>query len=141
MASTTFSGPVKSGTVREGASANVGFVPVVQTAEISFDATLTQSATMYLPENAEILDIYVLPQTVYDSATSAGLTVGKTAGAAEFMASVDVKTATLNRGTQTAAISTLWRNITTNTTLVATVTSVGQPTAGKATVVVVYRQR
>ena len=30
MATTTFSGPVKAGTVREGASANVGYVVMAQ---------------------------------------------------------------------------------------------------------------
>ena len=39
MATTTFSGPIKAGTVREGASANVGFVKMAQT------ATWTQSTT------------------------------------------------------------------------------------------------
>jgi hypothetical protein len=38
MATTTFSGPIKAGTVREGASANVGFVVMAQSA-VSNDGT------------------------------------------------------------------------------------------------------
>lgn len=141
MASSTFSGPIKAGDVREGAFANVGSVEMVQTAEIAVDATLVQSATMYVPANSEIIDIYVLGQEAYDSATSAGLTVGKTAAGTDFLASVNVKNTGIQRATLTTAQAVLWRNVTTNTKIVATVTSVGQPTTGKVTVVVKYRQR
>ena len=58
MATTTFSGPIKAGTVREGASANVGFVKMAQT------ATWTQSTTaadtgIIIPANSQITEIII----------------------------------------------------------------------------------
>ena len=44
MASTTFSGPVKAGTIREGSSANVGSVLMAQSAVIDIIGA-TNSAT------------------------------------------------------------------------------------------------
>lgn len=141
MGASTFSGPLKAGDVREGATANVGFAVMTQTVEIVRDATLVQNGTIYLPANAEILGINSITQVAYDSATSATLSVGYTSGGTEFAGSVNVKNAGNQAASPSVAQGVVWRNITTNTTLVATVTSVGQPTVGKVTVVVTYRQR
>jgi hypothetical protein len=141
MGASTFSGPLKAGTVREGASANVGSAVMVQTAEITFDADLTQEATMYLPQNAEIIGINSVTQVAYNSATSATLTVGTASAGTQFAGSLNVKNTGNQAAAPTAAQGVLWRDIGTSTTLVATVTSVGQPSAGKVTVVVTYRQR
>jgi hypothetical protein len=56
MATTTFSGPVKAGTIREGASANTGFVliTVVATYNQSGSAATAGAATatvLYLQNN------------------------------------------------------------------------------------------
>ena len=45
MATTTFSGPVKAGSIREGATANTGFVLMAQSAVIDIiGATATTTA-------------------------------------------------------------------------------------------------
>jgi hypothetical protein len=141
MGASTFSGPLKAGTVREGATANVGSALMVQTAEIVRDATLTQNATMYLPANAEIVSIASITQVAYDSATSATLTVGTASAGTQFAGSINAKSAGNQQASPTVAQGVTWRDIGANTTLVATVTSVGQPSVGKVTVVVTYRQR
>ena len=58
MATTTFSGPIKAGSIRDGSSANTGFVKMAQT------ATWTQSTTaadtgIVIPANSQILEITV----------------------------------------------------------------------------------
>jgi GTPase involved in cell partitioning and DNA repair len=141
MGASTFSGPLKAGTVREGASANVGSAVMTQTIEIARDATLVQNGTIYLPQNAEILSIHSVPQVLYDSATSATLSIGTASGGTQYGGSLDMKTVGRKEPAYTAAQGLAMRDIGTNTTLVATVTSVGQPTVGKVTVVVQYRQR
>jgi hypothetical protein len=143
MGASTFSGPLKAGTVREGASVNVGNAVLAQTQVVAFDADLTQEAIFNLPPNAQIIDIYADVETVYNSATSATLTFGTASAGTQYIGSgVDVKTVGRKRASSiTAAIATAMKDIGTNTAVYATVTSVGQPSAGQIVVTVQYMQR
>ena len=69
MATTTFSGPVKAGTVREGASANVGYVVMAQSEAITELAANTASSII-IPANSQIINFYVLIQTAWDGGTN-----------------------------------------------------------------------
>ena len=69
MATTTFSGPIKAGTVRDGASANVGFAVMTQSAAITELAANTASSII-IPANSQITNMYVLVQTAWDGGTN-----------------------------------------------------------------------
>ena len=69
MGTTTFSGPVKAGTVREGASANLGFVTMAQSAAITELAANT-ATSIIIPANSQITNMYVLIQTAWDGGTN-----------------------------------------------------------------------
>ena len=69
MGTTTFSGPVKAGTVREGASANLGFVTMAQSAAITELAANT-ATSIIIPANSQITNMYVLVQTAWDGGTN-----------------------------------------------------------------------
>ena len=69
MGTTTFSGPINAGTVREGASANVGFTVMTQTAAITELAANTASSII-IPANSQITNMYVLVQTAWDGGTN-----------------------------------------------------------------------
>lgn len=141
MSSSTFSGPIKSGTVRKGATANLGKAVLQQKGTLAFDTTLVQSLTFYIPENCTIVDIIVDVITAYDSATSATLSVGTAAAGTQYASGVDVKAATGRiRPTFTATQLGNMQATTTNTSVVATVTSVDQPTAGSTRVTILYVQ-
>lgn len=140
MGSTTFSGPVKAGTIREGSGVNTGFTLLSQTGVINFDATLVQNLTFALPENALIVDIISDALVVYDSATSATLSVGTTTGGTTYASGVSTKAAGRVRPTFTSAQVAAMDGIGTTTAVVATVTSVGQPTAGSTRVTILYTQ-
>ena len=77
MGTTTFSGPVKAGTIREGASANVGFVVMSQSAAITELAANT-ATSIIIPANSQISNMYVLVQTAWDGGTNT-LDVGTSA--------------------------------------------------------------
>ena len=77
MGTTTFSGPVKAGTIREGASANVGTLVCAQSAAITELAANTESAIV-IPANSQIINMYVLVQTAWDGGTNT-LDVGTSA--------------------------------------------------------------
>ena len=69
MGTTTFSGPVKSGTVREGASANVGFLVAAQSAAITENGSASDTGII-IPANSQIINMYVLIQTAWDGGTN-----------------------------------------------------------------------
>ena len=142
MAQTTFSGPLASGDINAGKTGgpNLGFAVLSQTVLIDFDATLVQNATVYLPFGSQILNIVVDVLTQYNSATSATLTVGTASAGTTYASGVNAKTAARTTPTFTAAQLTSMANIGNTGPVVATVTSVGQPTAGQVRVTYLYVQ-
>lgn len=137
MGATTFSGPLRVGD-KDSAPSNLGTTVLSQRKTVSRNATLVSDATFTLPANATIVDAFADPTTLFDSATSATLSFGTASGGTQYGGSMDVKTAGRKRPTLTIAQAAAMANITTNTSLVATVTSVGQPTVGAVDVVVLY---
>lgn len=101
---------------------------------------LVQTATIKLPVNAEILDFIIDVNVAYDSATSATLTIGQSAGGTEYVSGVNAKTTGRASPTITNTQGGNMRNIGTNTTVYLTVTSVGAPTVGDITVICRYIQ-
>ena len=69
MGTTTFSGPVKSGSIREGASSNVGTLVCAQSEAITELAANTESSII-IPANSQIINMYVLVQTAWDGGTN-----------------------------------------------------------------------
>jgi len=142
MSQTTWSGPLASGDKNAGVTGgpNIGLAVLSQTAVITYDATLVQNATFYLPTNSQIVDIIVDELVAFNSATSATFSAGITSGGTEYVSGVNVKTTGRKSNSYSAAQLAAMDDIDTNTTLVATVTSVGQPTAGSARVTLLYVQ-
>lgn len=142
MSQTTFSGPLASGDINAGKTGgpNLGFAVLSQTVLLNFDATLVQNATVNLPFGSQILNIVVDVLTAYNSATSATLTVGTASAGTTYASGVNAKTAARTTPTFTAAQLTSMANIGSTGPVVATVTSVGQPTAGQVRVTYLYVQ-
>ena len=86
MGQSTWSGPIRAGTVREGASANIGHVILMQTATLGFaQATGVNTATgIILPAGFTIVDITFDVTTVWNSATSDALEIGDDTDVDEF---------------------------------------------------------
>lgn len=137
------------------AAGNMGDVVLAQSVALPRNATLTTTATFTLPANATIIGFDLYVDVAYDSATSATLTVGTTqtsttigaASATAFVTSVNAKTAGRTTATHTAAQSLAMSNVgrvvgtTAGVNVVATITSVGQPSVGTARLVCTYLQR
>jgi hypothetical protein len=142
MAQTTWSGPLASGDRNAGESGgpNIGLVTLAQTALINFDATLVQNATFNIPASSQIVDFYVDVLTQFDSATSATLSAGTASGGTQYLSAINVKTAARRPNAFSAAQLAAMDDVGTNRTVVATVTSVGQPTAGQVRVTMLYVQ-
>jgi hypothetical protein len=142
MSQTTWSGPLASGDRNAGESGgpNLGFVTLSQTALINFNATLTQNATFNIPASSQIVDFYVDVLTAYDSATSATLSAGTASGGTQYLSAISVKTAARRPNAFSAAQLAAMDDVGTNRSVVATVTSVGQPTTGQVRVTMLYVQ-
>lgn len=102
--------------------------------------SLVQTISITLPQNAQIVGFDIDVMTAYDSATSATLSIGSAAAGTQYVSSINAKTAGRAAPTYSAAQLLAMSNITTNTTVYATVTSVGAPGAGSVLITCNYIQ-
>jgi hypothetical protein len=141
MARSTFSGPLKVGPVREGSGVNTGDLVLHKSTSLVQDGEATvDAATIKLPANSRIVDIVVDVTEAFDSATSATLTVGRTSAGTELASGVNAKTQGRVRPTFTTTQLTNMADISTNTSVIASVAAVGATTEGAVTIHVFYVQ-
>jgi len=140
MAASTFSGPVKIGTVREGASANLGSVVLAQYGGLSHTAAASKDSTIILPANSRIIDIRIDCLVAYTAGTAATLKVGKTSGGEEYVTSTDFKSAGAGRLaiTFTAAQLLKMSNIGSDTSIILNITTTGTTGVGTMVWAVTY---
>lgn len=146
MSFTTFSGPIRSGTVREGAGRNTGVVTLAQ----SYDTGDLTGAIVgnidvvpfIVPKGTQITDITV-DQTVAATAGTMTVSMGTSAGGAQLMAAVASTAGGRFRGVATAATQLAWQTSTTADTTIYVRIAVGTATltAGRAVITVNYAQR
>lgn len=142
MGSTTFSGPVRAGTVRDNAANNVGNVVLSQTDTFTFADTSTFATNIILPASSQIVQMFVDVDTVWNSVTSDALEIGDGTDADAYgdVADLQVAGRTIASvdGTQAAAIDDIG---TSDVTINLTINSVGGSlTTGSARITVFYVQ-
>lgn len=138
MGTTTFSGPVKAGTVREGASANTGSVLMAQSAVIDIIGATNTTAVGIIPANSQIVDVILNVTTVSNDGGTATVQVGHAGDTDEYLPATNVKALGTTRGT----IQTDGTDIgTSDQTVNAIYTAAnGNGTTGAATVTILYIQ-
>ena len=112
MSFETHSGPVRSGTVKEGAQRNTGLVVLSQ----SFDSGSlagrvvgnTDTLIGYLPAGSQIQNI-LIDQYVAATTGTTTVSVGTTSGGAELSAAVVTTAGGRFTGTTTAATAAAWQ--------------------------------
>ena len=90
MGTTTFSGPIKAGSVREGASANAGFVKMAQSAAWTQTAASAASTGMIIPANSQITSITLYITT---APAAANMSMGTSSTSTELFTALAVGTA------------------------------------------------
>jgi len=90
MGTTTFSGPIKAGTVREGASANAGFVKMAQSAAWTQTSASAASTGMIIPANSQITAITLYITT---APGAANMSMGTSSTSTELFTALAVGTA------------------------------------------------
>ena len=151
MGATHFTGPVVSGDLQAGETygPNQGLAVLSQSVALTQNGTSAVSGTLYIPAGSRIIDFTVDVLTVWNSATSATLSIGTSAGATTYDGSIDVKTAagriaSVFTAAQLAAmngVSLVGAASPTLPTVVFTVTPVGATTTGYVVVTMRYVQQ
>lgn len=147
MAFTTFSGPLRSGTVKEGAGMNCGLAVLSR----SYDSgnltgavvgNVDTNTGIVLPAGSQIIDI-VVDQVVASTGGTTTVSVGNATGGAQLMAGVATTAGGRFRGTATAATQLAWQTSTSadTTVFVRSATGTDTLTAGRFIVTVLYAQR
>jgi len=146
MATTTFSGPIKTGTIRDTTGttvgtnvSNVGSVVMAQSAipNITGASQLNQRMAI-VPANSQIIDVILNVTTVGDDSGAATISVGTAADANAFLDGINTKALGTTHGT----LDTEATNVgTTDLEVLADFTGAsGDGTTGVATVTVMYIQ-
>lgn len=141
----TFSGPVRSGTVREGAGRNTGLVVLAQ----SYDTGVVTAAPGnvdvqmgILPQGAQIANILIDQVVVPGGSSTSTISVGNASGGAQLSAAVATTAGGRFAGTATAATQLAWQTSTTADTPLWVRYTVGTAAGvGRAIITVVYVQR
>jgi hypothetical protein len=146
MAFTTFSGPVRAGTVKEGAGMNCGLLTLARSYD-SGDLTgavvgNVDTAAFTIPAGSQIVDI-IVDQVVASTTGTTTVSVGNATGGAQLMAAVVTTAGGRFRGTATAATQLAWQTSTTADTTIFVRNATGTATlgAGRFIVTVEYVQR
>ena len=146
MGTTTFSGPIKAGTINNTTGTtvgtdmkNVGFTLMAQSAAITQSTTAAASGIV-IPANSQIVECYVYVTTAYDN--SATLSIGTSSTSTELCTAVAVSTANVIKlGSQaTIADSDEWEDIGSTDVKIFTDSSATTSDAGVATLTVTYIQ-
>ena len=149
MATTTFSGPIKAGTISNTTGTTLGddvknTGQVVMSQSIMIDAAVAAGTTTYnvgvLPKNSQLLTATIRCAVVSNSGTSATVSVGKTSSAAFFIAATNVKALGETTTLATASLDSADR-VGADTQITATLIAAGTTaTTGQVTVTFTYVQ-
>jgi hypothetical protein len=149
MATTTFSGPIKAGTIKDTTGttvgtdkANVGFVLMAQSGNVVFAADGTETVVATLPANSQIYQIAVDVTTAFDAGTTNTLDLGDGTTADKYADALALGSQA--RVLATSDVSQIGNLIdigTSDVDITATYNQSGSAaTAGAATVTVLYLQ-
>jgi hypothetical protein len=146
MANTTFSGPIKAGTISNTTGttlgtniANVGQVVMAQSVKVDIiGASHLNQVCAVVPANSQIVDVIVNVTTVSNDGGAATISVGTVTDADAFIATLNVKALATTHGT----LDTEATNVgATDLRVLADFTGAnGDGTTGAATVTVMYIQ-
>ena len=149
MANTTFSGPIKAGTISNTTGTVLGTNvkntgQVVMSQSIMIDAAVAAGTTTYnvgvIPKNSQLLTTTIRVAIVSNSGTSATVSVGKTGTAQYFIANTDVKALGETSSIADAALDEADR-FGSDTQITATLISAGSTAStGQVTVTFTYVQ-
>ena len=147
MGTTTFSGPIKAGTIKETTGTtlgtdvtNTGFVQMVQSKSVALTGATANTTIAVIPANSQIIDVKLDVVAAADDTNAATVSVGTDANGTAYIASSNAK-AVARTTPVDAAIPNLDDVGTSDSNVVAVFTATdGDGTTGEAIVTVQYVQ-
>ena len=149
MATTTFSGPIKAGTISNTTGTTVGdnvknTGQVVMSQSIMIDPAVVVGTTTYnvgvIPKNSQLLTTTIRVAIVSNASGTATVSVGKTGTAGFFIGNTDIKTLGETSTLATGSLDSADR-LGADTQVTATLISAGgTATTGQVTVTFTYLQ-
>ena len=149
MATTTFSGPIKAGTISNTTGTTLGddvrnTGQVVMTQSVMIDAAVVVGTTTYnvgvIPKNSQLLTTTIRVAIVSNASGTATVSVGKTASAGFFIGNTTIKTLGETSTLATGSLDSADR-VGADTQITATLIAVGTTaTTGQVTVTFTYVQ-
>lgn len=146
MSFTTFSGPLRAGTVKEGSGRNTGLVVLTQSydfGDMTGDVVGNEDvAAFILPAGSQIVDI-THDQVVAAATGTTTMSVGTASGGAQLMAGVLTTAGGRFRGALNAATQLAWQTSTSadTTVYIRSATGTATLTAGRVITTISYVQR
>ena len=146
MGTTTFSGPLKAGTIKDTTGttvgtnvANVGYSVMAQSAVLDIEGATTTTTIGYVPANSQVISVVLSVTTANDDGTASTVAIGTAADVDAFLAATSVQsTGTTFSGVMTSASADVG---TSDVAIIATFTATdGDGTAGVAHATVMYVQ-
>ena len=147
MGTTTFSGPIKAGTIKDTTGTtlgtdvqNTGFVQMVQSKSVALTGATANTTIAVIPANSQIIDVKLDVVAAADDTNAATVSVGTDANGTAYIASSNAK-AVARTTPIAAAIPNLDDVGTSDSNVVAVFTATdGDGTTGEAIVTVQYVQ-
>jgi hypothetical protein len=111
MGTTTFSGPLKAGTIKDTTGttvgtnvANVGYGVMAQSAVLDIAGATTTTTIGYVPANSQVISVVLSVTTANDDGTASTVAIGTAADVDAFLAATSVQsTGTTFSGVMTSA--------------------------------------
>tara|TARA_R100001480_G_scaffold42413_1_gene55171 strand:+ start:108 stop:578 length:471 start_codon:yes stop_codon:yes gene_type:complete len=149
MGTTTFSGPIKAGTIRNTTGttlgtnvANAGSVVMSQSSdtELTHATTTATALGIIIPAKSQILSMTIIVESLFTASSTATISVGNSSGDA-----TDVSAATQVGATATSAVMSpaavdVWTNTGTSDVELYGITIANSASAGSARITVQYVQ-
>jgi hypothetical protein len=147
MGTTTFSGPIKAGTIKDTTGTtlgtdvkNTGFVQMVQSKSVSTIGATANTTVATIPGNSQIINVTLDVIIVNNDGTAATVSVGTAANGTAFIAATDAQTIARTQPVS-AAIPNLFVIGTSDIDVIAVFAATdGDGTTGEAIVTVQYVQ-
>ena len=150
MASTTFSGPIKAGTIANTTGTtlgddvkNVGQVVMTQSSDVALThATTTATALgIVIPANSQIMNINIVVEALFTNSSTTTIAIGNGSDdATDIAAAHNVSATAVGPLKMLQASAGAWDNIGTTDIELYGITTANSATAGKARIVVEYVQ-
>lgn len=148
MGTTTFSGPIKAGTIKDTTGTtigenvqNTGFVQMIQSKSVALTGATANTQVGVIPANSQIVNVFLDVITVSNDTNAATVSVGNDSNATAYIASSNAKVTGRTSAVNAAIVASFSDVGTSDSNLVARFTGTdGDGTTGEAIVTVQYVQ-